>query len=546
MIRCQVSNARERQTLEHLAGPLEFGRGPSAMKFRASSFSIPTSPRTMCRVEELPTGKVRIENLSQKQPIILSTGLGIPPGGRSEVEVPFRFTVGDTTVDVETSEGDLVRREMLATVAKPVRGRSMEYDSNILLKLDGSPSPEVLARWFETLVAVHRAAPGTPEYFQQTANALVELVGLDRGLVLLRHGDAWTVAARAFKDDGGVGREFSHTILHHVVQERRTFFQAAMGADISESLQGVQDVVASPIFDADDNVCGAVYGSRAINLRSRSLGSLEAQVVQLLATALSTGLMRSQQETEATRMRVAMEAAEQADQAKSRFLATMSHELRTPLNAIIGYSELLREEAADEGHEHYLADLGKILSSAKHLLALINDILDLSKIEAGKMQFVAEHFTVASVVNDVLATAQPLAEKNGNTLQAEVADNAGSMHSDLTRVRQCLLNLISNACKFTNKGTVKLAVRRLRQGGHDLMQFAVSDTGIGMTAEQLGRLFQPFVQADASTTRKYGGTGLGLAISRKFCQIMGGDILVSSEMGKGSTFTMQVPPELPK
>ena len=294
-------------------------------------------------------------------------------------------------------------------------------------------------------------------------------------------------------------------------------------------------------------LCGVVYGSRTLNLRSRALGPLDAQVVQLLATALSTGLERSRQELEANRLRVAVEAAEQADHAKSQFLATMSHELRTPLNAIIGYSEMLQEEeAADNSHEQYLPDLGKILSSAKHLLALINDILDLSKIEAGKMQFVAENFAVASVVTDVMATAKPLAEKNSNVLKVEIADNAGNMNGDLTRVRQCLLNLISNACKFTHKGTVKLAVRRLQHEGRDWLQFAVSDTGIGMTAEQLERLFQPFVQADASTTRKYGGTGLGLAISRKFCQIMGGDIIVSSEMGKGSTFTMQVPPELPK
>src|SRR5439155_19797407 len=160
--------------------------------------------------------------------------------------------------------------------------------------------------------------------------------------------------------------------------------------ETSESLQGVQAVVASPIFDHEDMVAGAVYGSRSLNARSRDIGPLEAQLVQLLATTLSSGLMRVQQEAEATRLRVAVEAAEQADQAKSRFLATMSHELRTPLNAIIGYSELLQEMATDDGHEDYVPDLQKILSSARHLLALINDILDLSKIEAGKMQLVAE------------------------------------------------------------------------------------------------------------------------------------------------------------
>jgi signal transduction histidine kinase len=545
MLRCHVSNAHENQTIEHADGPLEFGRGPKRAGIVRCTIQDPYVSKDHVRVEALGPARIRVENLSQKQPIMLSPTSSIQPGGRLDLDLPARLTVGDSFIDVEASSGDPISRELLATVASPVRYRDPHEESN-LLSLGKSPSPEVLTRWFEMLLAVQRAAPGTPQFFKQTAQALVDLVGLDRGLVLLRHGDAWKVMARAYRDDGGAGRDFSHTILRYVVEERRTFFQSSVRGTTAESLVGVQAVVASPIFDTEDNVTGVVYGSRSLSARAREIGPLEAQVVQLLATTLSTGMMRMQQESEATRLRIAVEAAEQADQAKSRFLATMSHELRTPLNAIIGYSELLQEEAGDNGHDEYLQDLAKILSSAKHLLALINDILDLSKIEAGKMQLVAEPFEVAGVLKDTSATAHPLAEKNGNTLQIEAGDNIGLMTSDVTRVRQCLLNLLSNACKFTQKGLVKLKVQRLRHEGRDWLQFAVTDSGIGMTPEQVQRLFQPFVQADASTTRKYGGTGLGLAITRKFCQMMGGDVFVSSEMGKGSTFTMQLPAEMPK
>jgi signal transduction histidine kinase len=299
--------------------------------------------------------------------------------------------------------------------------------------------------------------------------------------------------------------------------------------------------LSSPIFDGEDNVIGVLYGSRNLNARSRDIGPLEAQVVQVLATAVSNALVRWSRESEATRLRVAMEAAAQADQAKSQFLANMSHELRTPLNAIIGYSEMLQEEAADTGQDGFIPDLLKIHSSAKHLLALINDILDLSKIEAGKMELFLETFDVANVIKEVATMVQPLVEKNGNALTIQCADDLRLMHADVTRVRQCLFNLLSNASKFTQKGTITLQAARLQQTGQDWIQLCVRDTGIGMTPEQLQRMFKAFSQADASTTRKFGGTGLGLAITRKFCQMMGGDVGVESEYGKGSTFTIQLP-----
>ena len=239
-------------------------------------------------------------------------------------------------------------------------------------------------------------------------------------------------------------------------------------------------------------------------------------------------------------LQVAQVAAEAASKAKSQFLANMSHELRTPLNAIIGYSEMLQEEADDLGTPEIKPDLQKIHGAGKHLLGLINDILDLSKIEAGKMTLYLETFEVETLLNEVAATVQPLIQKNGNRLTLEFAPEIGSMRADVTKVRQALFNLLSNASKFTDKGSITL---RARRQGADLV-FDVIDSGIGMTPEQVGRLFQAFAQADASTSKKYGGTGLGLALSRKFCQLMGGDLTVASEAGKGSTFTATIPAEV--
>jgi signal transduction histidine kinase/CheY-like chemotaxis protein len=230
-----------------------------------------------------------------------------------------------------------------------------------------------------------------------------------------------------------------------------------------------------------------------------------------------------------------------ASQAKSDFLANMSHELRTPLNAIIGYSEMLQEEAVEAGDPRSVPDLQKINAAGKHLLELINAVLDLSKIEAGKMDLYLETFGVPAVVRDIAAVIQPLADKNGNRLEVQCDPAVGSMRADLTKLRQALFNLLSNACKFTDHGTVTLTVSRQTEPAGEWLTFSVRDTGIGLTAEQLGRLFQEFSQADASTTRKYGGTGLGLALSRRLCRLMGGDLTVESVPGAGSTFTIRLP-----
>jgi len=231
----------------------------------------------------------------------------------------------------------------------------------------------------------------------------------------------------------------------------------------------------------------------------------------------------------------------QASRLKSQFLANMSHELRTPLNAIIGVTEMLQEDARDLKREDEIEPLERVLRAARHLLALINEILDLSKIEAGKMDIHLESFAIAPLINDVVQTISTMAVKNGNEIVVNCAADIGTMRGDQTRIRQALLNLASNANKFTERGTVTIDARRASEGGREWVTLAVTDTGIGMTPEQMGRLFQDFVQADATTTRKYGGTGLGLAISRRICQMMGGDVTVASELGRGSTFTIRLP-----
>jgi signal transduction histidine kinase/DNA-binding response OmpR family regulator len=231
---------------------------------------------------------------------------------------------------------------------------------------------------------------------------------------------------------------------------------------------------------------------------------------------------------------------EQASQHKSQFLANMSHELRTPLNAIIGYSEILQEDAVDLGQDNLVADLKKIESAGRHLLGLINDILDLSKIEAGKMDIYLEDVEIVPLLEEVRSIIVPMAEKNGNVLEYRLADNLGTMRTDRTKLKQSLLNLFSNGSKFTENGRLTLTVKRF-ETDKPMVSFAVSDTGIGMTEEQLGRLFQAFNQADASTTKKYGGTGLGLAITRNFCQLLGGNVTVTSKPGEGSTFTIVLP-----
>jgi CheY-like chemotaxis protein/signal transduction histidine kinase len=237
----------------------------------------------------------------------------------------------------------------------------------------------------------------------------------------------------------------------------------------------------------------------------------------------------------------AQKVAEKANLAKSQFLANMSHELRTPLNAIIGYSEMLREEAEDTGQEDFIPDLKKISAAGNHLLGLINDVLDLSKIEAGKMDLYLENFDLNHVVNEVLSTVQPLIKQKNNILETRCDEALGNIYADMTKFRQILFNLLSNAAKFTEEGLLCISINRFQQENEEWIQICVTDDGIGMTPEQQKKLFQPFTQADYSTTRKYGGTGLGLAITKEFVEMMGGTIHIVSEFGHGSMFTIMLP-----
>ncbi|MDQ6626768.1 MAG: response regulator [Verrucomicrobiota bacterium] len=278
-------------------------------------------------------------------------------------------------------------------------------------------------------------------------------------------------------------------------------------------------------------------GRRVMLLNARKLQA--GHHGELLVLAMEDVTERRRAEEQVAK---AKEAAETANKTKSLFLANMSHELRTPLNAILGYSEMLQEEAVDRQLEdEFGSDLKKINAAGKHLLALINDILDLSKIEAGKMELFLENFDVSELILEIASTIRPLVEKNANTLRIECATNLGAMQADQIKVRQGLFNLLSNAVKFTHEGDVTLEAVRERMDGSEWIIFRVTDTGIGLSAEQIVKLFQDFTQADASTTRKFGGTGLGLALTRRFCQMMGGDVTVHSVPGEGSIFTIKLP-----
>jgi signal transduction histidine kinase len=277
----------------------------------------------------------------------------------------------------------------------------------------------------------------------------------------------------------------------------------------------------------------------ALVVRRKQPGEFAKSTVELLQTFAAQSVLAIQNARLFSEVAQKSHALAEASQHKSQFLANMSHELRTPLNAIIGVSEMLREDA--EALKQDVEPLDRVLGAARHLLALINDILDLSKIEAGRMELHLESFALAPLIDGVTKTIEPLAAKNGNQLAIHCDAAIGTMHADQMRLRQALLNLMSNANKFTDRGTIRIEACQGQENGRDWITLAVTDTGIGMTPEQMGKLFKEFSQASSTTTSKYGGTGLGLVISRRFCQMMGGDITVESEVGRGSTFTIRLP-----
>ena len=358
--------------------------------------------------------------------------------------------------------------------------------------------------------------------------------------------DGFLVIQRPIRfNDQVVGRFQLRSDLSEVRERLRNYSVILVAVLLGVSLfaflisSRLQRVVSAPILDLA-NLARSVsekqdYGARAPKRPGRDeIGRL----IEGFNDMLSQIQMRDGE------LQIARDRAEEANRTKSVFLANMSHELRTPLTAIIGYSEILEDDARDLGLKDFLPDLQKIRAAGKHLLGLINSILDLSKVEAGKMELFIERFDIGTLVNEVSSTVMPMVEKRGNVLEIRCPDDVGEIRADQTRTRQVLFNLLSNASKFTERGRVMLEVERQTAEGVDGFLFRVRDTGIGMTPEQLGRLFKPFAQADASTARNFGGTGLGLALCKRFCQVMGGKIDVVSEYGKGSVFTVWLPAEV--
>ena len=373
------------------------------------------------------------------------------------------------------------------------------------------------------------------------------LLDRDAGVLILDRylGTGVTAEVAARLQGARIPLTASDSVFVRVVEERATIclgdidpagIAAMTGVDREiYRLDPVRALLITPLEIQDEVVGILFFGNTTapISVDRSDVLSVERYVTQL-ATAIRNARLFEES-------RQARAAAEQANAAKSQFLATMNHELRTPMNAIIGYAEMLEEDAADLGAERFVDDLRKIRSAGRHLLGLINGVLDLAKIEAGRMELDPEEVDVDELFGEVTSAAEPLMRKNGNRFETVREGRLGEATLDVTKVRQTLLNLLGNAAKFTSGGTVTLAAARQERGDGPWLQFRVSDTGIGISEEQLGRLFQPFTQADASTTRRFGGTGLGLAISRSFVEMMGGTVTVASEPERGSTFTVELP-----
>jgi signal transduction histidine kinase len=312
-------------------------------------------------------------------------------------------------------------------------------------------------------------------------------------------------------------------------------------SDIQNDPSSVLDVIVRAGFRALLTVplLGADRVVGALVVRRKAPGEFAKSTVDLLQTFAAQSVLAIQNARLFQEIEEKSRELAQASQHKSQFLANMSHELRTPLNAIIGVTEMLREDA--EATKQDLEPFDRVLGAGRHLLALINDILDLSKIEAGRMELALTTFALAPLIDDVVKTIEPLAAKNSNNVSVNCEAAIGTVHADQMRLRQALLNLMSNANKFTDRGTITIDACQRPENGCGWITLAVKDTGIGMTPDQIGKLFQEFSQASSATASKYGGTGLGLVISRRFCQMMGGDIAVESEPSRGSTFTMRLP-----
>jgi signal transduction histidine kinase len=399
----------------------------------------------------------------------------------------------------------------------------------------------------------------TLQLAQSVASKLSDALQLSRASVVLKQEAVYAVAVDLPAPGGQVELSTTDSVVRSICREGRIAhvylddprsWVQKLSSHEQAFLRTLETRVLLPLAKADQlfgfvslgaKVADQAFSSSELDLLAIAgvQISLEVENCTLLAD-LKDEILRSE------RRNAEREAANQANQAKSGFLATMSHELRTPLNAIIGYSEMLYESAEEIGAKEMISDLKRIHSAGKHLLGLINSVLDFSKIEAGKMDLHPETVSVTQIVQDVVSIAKPLMSRNKNTFECHVSPDIGSIVTDVMKLRQSIVNLLSNAAKFCDQGVVSLSVQRITQAGSDRIVFEVRDTGIGMTPEQTAKLFQPFVQANSEISKKFGGTGLGLALSRRFCEMMRGDITVTSHQGVGTTFRIQLPADVSK
>jgi signal transduction histidine kinase len=397
----------------------------------------------------------------------------------------------------------------------------------------------------EVLKTISRTAFDLQRVLETLLENAVRICGARHGIIFRYDGECCRAAAAYNAPPGTVElwervpiRAGRGTAAGRALLERRPVQIADVQADPeydfpeAQKLQGLRTVLAVPLLRE-----GVPLGT--IGLWKTEVAPFTEKQIELLTTYADQAVIAIENVRLFDEIQDKNRQLAEASQHKSQFLANMSHELRTPLNAIIGVSEMLREDA--EALKQDTEPLDRVLGAGRHLLALINDILDLSKIEAGRMELHLESFALAPLIDGVTKTVEPLAAKNGNQVAVHCDAGIGTMHADQMRLRQALLNLMSNANKFTDRGTITIDARQGQENGRNWITLAVTDTGIGMTAEQMGKLFQEFAQASSSTASKYGGTGLGLVISRRFCQMMGGDIAVASEPGRGSTFTIRLP-----